>query len=183
MYHFQFGLFLVQNIDAIDDGLIHINNACNLKPNDQLYQEIYAKLKANKSKKVYRKKSQESTVADRNKVIADQTTSNTNNIITAKSHWGQSSKNNKKKDYNNNNKMNQSPVTIPNQQKQLSYPEIIPKQCEIRQNNNKYLIVIQSGSHPLDLHFDEYLQIEPTNNLESNISKCRHQCGLNLKDL
>ena len=183
MYHFQFGLFLIQNIGAIDDGLIHINNACNLKPNDQLYQEMYAKLKANKNKKVYRKKSQESIGVDRNKVIiADQTKSNTNNIITAKSHWGQNNKNNNNnKDHNNNNKINQSPVSIPNQQKRLNYREITAKKCEIpleQQQQQTSHHQFNHDQHELDRQFDEYLQIEPRNNLESIISKCRHQCEI-----
>eukprot|EP01083_Nonionella_stella_P250671 865760_1 len=73
-YHFQCGLFLYQELKCIQDGLVHLNNACNLAPRDKLYKSTLAKMSGNTIQNVYKKRTES----------AD----NGRNNITANSSWG-----------------------------------------------------------------------------------------------
>ena len=64
MYHFQFGLFLYQNMGLMEDGLVHINNACTLNANDKVYRQTLEKLHANKHNNVYKNKKKELRLTD-----------------------------------------------------------------------------------------------------------------------
>lgn len=43
MYHFQCGLFLIEQMNQFDQGLEYLNNAQSIAPTDNLYKETYEK--------------------------------------------------------------------------------------------------------------------------------------------